>query len=53
MANNRKYKTDPELLLARGKAIVAAGEEARYLRTWPKYMKKSIGSCSDCLLLLS
>ena len=25
-------------------------EEARYLRTWPKYMKKSIGSCSDCLL---
>ena len=31
MANNRKYKTDPELLLAQGKAIVAAGEEARYL----------------------
>ena len=30
MANNRKYKTDPELLLAQGKAIVAAGEEARY-----------------------
>ena len=31
MANNRKYKTDPELLLAQGKAIVEAGEEARYL----------------------
>ena len=30
MANNRKYKTDPELLLAQGKAIVAAGDEARY-----------------------
>ena len=30
MANHRKYKTDPELLLAQGKAIVAAGEEARY-----------------------
>ena len=30
MANNRKYKTDPELLLAQGKAIVAAGEATRY-----------------------
>ena len=30
MANNRKYKTNPELLLAQGKAIVAAGDEARY-----------------------
>ena len=30
MSNNRKYKTDPELLLAQGKAIVAAAGEARY-----------------------
>ena len=29
MANNRKYKTAPELLLAQGKAIVAAGEKRR------------------------
>ena len=31
MANNRKYKTAPEELLARGRAIVAAGAEGRYL----------------------
>ena len=30
MADNRTYKTDPELLLAQGKAIVAAGEATRY-----------------------
>ena len=30
MANKRKYKTDPELLLAQGKAIVAAGDDERY-----------------------
>ena len=30
MANNRKYKTDPELLLAQGKAIVATEGASRY-----------------------
>ena len=30
MANNRKYKTDPELLLALGKAIVATEGASRY-----------------------
>ena len=30
MANNRKYKTDPELLLAQGKAIVATEGDCRY-----------------------
>ena len=30
MANTRKYKTDPNLLLAQGKAILAAGEATRY-----------------------
>ena len=30
MANNRKYKTDPEMLLAQGKAIVAAEKASRY-----------------------
>ena len=30
MANNRKYKTDPELLLAQGKAIVATEGACRY-----------------------
>ena len=30
MANNRKYKTDPELLLAQGKAIVATEGTSRY-----------------------
>ena len=30
MANNRKYKTDPELLLAQGKAIVATEGNCRY-----------------------
>ena len=30
MANKRKYKTDPVLLLAQGKAIVDAGGEARF-----------------------
>ena len=30
MASKRRYKTDPELLLAQGKAIVDAGDEVRY-----------------------
>ena len=30
MANNRRYKTDPALLLAQGKAIVDSGDDARF-----------------------
>ena len=28
--NNRKYNTDPELLLAQGKAIMSSSDKSRY-----------------------
>ena len=60
MANKRKYKTDPELLLAQGKAIVAVREEARYQHKVamvnlvlsglsPSFLAKYCGDCKNAI----